>query len=136
MQTQTATELNVPGFDQSIAADVFTVTPSAASKMAELFKEVDDEDLQAIRVFVAGGGCSGMSYGMTFTDQKHDTDLVYQGEGFAIYVDAVAMSFLEGVEIDFVDRGPAGASFVFNNAFQSSGGGGCSSCGSSGGGCS
>lgn len=136
MQTQTANELKAPAFDPNAAAEVFTVTPSAAAKMAELFQEMEDDDLQAIRVFVAGGGCSGMSYGMTFTDQRHDSDLVYEGEGFSIYVDAVAMSFLEGVEIDFVDRGPAGASFVFNNAFQSSGGGGCSSCGSSGGGCS
>ena len=43
---------------------------------------------------------------------------------------------LRGVEIDFVDRGMGQASFVFNNVFAAVGGsGGCSACGSSGGGC-
>lgn len=113
-------------FDPTIQSQI-AVTDAAQAKMAELFKDVDD-DIEAIRVFVAGGGCSGMSYGMTFTDQLRDTDFVYSGEGFSLYVDAVAMGFLDGVEVDFVDRGPAGASFVFNNAFQASGGGGCSGC--------
>jgi iron-sulfur cluster insertion protein len=56
-------------------------------------------------------------------------------QGFNLYVDAVAMNFLRGVEIDFVER-PTGASFVFNNVFAATGGSGtCGACGAAGGGC-
>ena len=54
---------------------------------------------------------------------------------FSIYVDAVALNYLRGVEIDYVER-PTGASFVFNNAFAMTGGSGtCGACGAAGGGC-
>jgi Fe-S cluster assembly iron-binding protein IscA len=50
-------------------------------------------------------------------------------------VDSIALSFMNGTEIDFVDQG-ANASFVFNNAFSvTASGGSCGGCGSSGGGC-
>jgi len=46
-----------------------------------------------------------------------------------IYVDSVAMQYLRGVEIDYVDK-PMGASFVFNNVFAATGGSGmCGGCG-------
>jgi iron-sulfur cluster insertion protein len=112
-----------------------SLTAAAREKMIELFSQVEDDDLQAIRVFVSGGGCGGMGYGMTFTDSQTEYDVVRKEEGFDIYVDAVALNFLRGVEIDYVER-PTGASFVFNNAFAMTGGSGtCGACGSAGGGC-
>ncbi len=111
------------------------LTPAAASKMAELFADVD-EGLEAIRVFVSGGGCGGMTYGMTFTDSRTPYDRVLETDGFKMYVDSVALEYLRGVEIDFVER-QMGASFVFNNVFAATGGSGaCGGCGgASGGGC-
>ena len=86
-------------------------------------------------VFVSGGGCDGMTYGMTFTDAKTPYDCELKAEGFNLYVDAVALNFLRGVEIDYVERS-TGASFVFNNVFAATGGSGtCGACGSAGGGC-
>jgi iron-sulfur cluster insertion protein len=112
-----------------------SLTPAAREKMAELFSQAEDDELQAIRVFVSGGGCGGMGYGMTFTDTRSEYDCVRNEEGFDIYVDAVALNFLRGVEIDYVER-PTGASFVFNNAFAMTGGSGvCGACGAAGGGC-
>ena len=112
-----------------------SLTPAARAKMAELFTQVEDDDLQAIRVFVSGGGCGGMGYGMTFTDKQTEYDYVRREEGFNVYVDAVALNYLRGVEIDYVER-PTGASFVFNNAFAMTGGSGvCGACGAAGGGC-
>jgi iron-sulfur cluster insertion protein len=98
--------------------------------------QVEDDELKAIRVFVSGGGCGGMGYGMTFTDALSEYDCVREEEGFSVYVDAVALNFLRGVEIDYVEK-PTGASFVFNNAFSMTGGSGtCGACGgASGGGC-
>ena len=118
-----------------LSVNDLSLTAAAREKMAELFSQVEDDDLQAIRVFISGGGCGGMGYGMTFTDTRSEYDCVLNEEGFDIYVDAVALNFLRGVEIDYVER-PTGVSFVFNNAFSMTGGSGvCGACGAAGGGC-
>ena len=123
------------GFSPQLTEADLALTATAREKMLELFNQVEDDELKAIRVFVSGGGCGGMGYGMTFTDAQSEYDCVRKEEGFDVYVDAVALNFLRGVEIDYVER-PTGASFVFNNAFAVTGGSGtCGACGSAGGGC-
>jgi len=128
--TQTASE-----FSNQLSEGELALTAAAREKMLELFNQVEDDELKAIRVFVSGGGCGGMGYGMTFTDALSEYDCVREEEGFSVYVDAVALNFLRGVEIDYVEK-PTGASFVFNNAFSMTGGSGtCGACGAAGGGC-
>ena len=124
------------GFSMGLQESDLALTGAAREKMYELITQAEDDDLKAIRVFVSGGGCGGMGYGMTFTDSQTEYDCTRKEEGFEIYVDAVALNFLRGVEIDYVER-PTGASFVFNNAFSMTGGSGtCGGCGgASGGGC-
>ena len=122
-------------FDHKMSADDVRLTPEAQEQIRGLLEQVDDDDIEAVRVFVSGGGCGGMSYGMTFTDQRTAYDCVLEEGGVKVYVDPVALNYLRGVEIDYVDR-PMGASFVFNNVFKTTGGSGtCKTCGSSGGGC-
>ena len=131
---QPATSDTNGGFAMVLEESALALTTAAREKMSELIQQVEDEDLKAIRVFVSGGGCGGMGYGMTFTDSRTDYDCVRNEDGFDLYVDAVAMNFLRGVEIDYVER-PTGASFVFNNAFALTGGSGtCGACGAAGGG--
>jgi len=120
-------------YREEIDESRMTLTDEARTQLTNLFAQVDDAEIEAIRIFVSGGGCSGMTYGMTFTDRKSEYDKVLHSEGFDIYVDAVALNYLDGVEIDYVAR-PTGASFVFNNVFASTGGSGvCSACGAAGG---
>ena len=125
-------------FSTEISADDIAITATANEQLKKLFDDVEDDEIEAIRVYVAGGGCSGMTYGMTFTDRRTSYDKVMQGDGFRFYVDSVALNYLRGVEIDFVTR-ETGASFIFNNVFQSTGGSGvCGACGAAvgaGGGC-
>lgn len=127
-----------PAFRPLVREDEVRITEAAREQLTQLFQQVDDEDVEAIRIFVGGGGCAGMRYGMTFTDFKTDYDKVLAQQGFQIYVDTVAMHYLRGVEIDYVER-PTGASFVFNNVFAATGGSGtCGRCGAAvgaGGGC-
>ena len=109
------------------------LTPAAQTKIAELLASADN-DVAGIRVFVSGGGCSGMTYDMTYADNTVDSnyDSVLEGPGFKIYVDPVALNYLQGSEIDFRGDGPS-QSFVFNNVFQAVGGsGGCGGCGGGG----
>lgn len=123
------------GFTMDLAESDLALTAAAREKMLELFSQVEDDGLKAIRVFVSGGGCGGMGYGMTFSDAQSEYDCIRKEAGFDVYVDAVALNFLRGVEIDYVER-PTGASFVFNNAFAITGGSGtCGACGAAGGGC-
>ena len=106
-----------------------SVTESAKSKIAELLANAD-ESHSAVRVFVSGGGCGGMSYGMTFAESVAEKDRLIQDDtGFSLTIDPVAFSYLQGAEIDFQDN-DVNATFVFNNVFQAVGGSGaCSGCG-------
>ena len=122
--------MTAPRFREGIDENEIGLTPTARRQLATLCEQVDDDDeVEAIRIYVTGGGCAGMTYGMTFTDRRMPWDKVLKEEGFDIYVDAVAFGYLHGVEIDFVTR-PTGSSFVFNNVFMATGGsGGCTGCG-------
>lgn len=112
-----------------------TLTRAARSKMADLFSQVD-ESVQGVRVYAVPGGCSGISFGMTFTDQLNGNDSSLSFDTFKVIVDDGTLEYIRGVEIDFVDRGNGNASFVFNNLPSfGGGGGGCGGCSSSGGGC-
>ena len=117
----------VPSFNTTLLPHEVKLSDSAAAQMAQI--------VEGIRVFVSGGGCSGMTYGMTYAEEALPTDKVFEGEGFKMLVDAVALGYLQGCDIDYVEQG-LNASFVFNNVFQSVGGSGaCGGCGGGGGGC-
>jgi iron-sulfur cluster insertion protein len=110
------------------------VTASAQSKLAEIVGQSED-DVEGIRIYVGGGGCGGMSYGMTFTDEITEFDTVQEFEGFKVMVDVVALNYLRGAQIDYIEE-VGRERFVFNNVFAETGGAGtCGSCGSAGGGC-
>ncbi len=127
-----------PAFQDVISDTEMVVTEAAGKQLVKLFDDIEDEEIEAIRIYVAGGGCGGMTYGMTFADRKSDYDKVLKRDGFAIYVDTVALNYLQGVEIDYVSK-DTGATFVFNNVFQATDGTGtCGACGAAvgaGGGC-
>jgi iron-sulfur cluster insertion protein len=123
-------------YNHALTTSDIIISDAASEKLTELFADVGDE-MDAIRIYVSGGGCGGMSYGMTFSDEQTPYDSVLDTGNYKIYVDTVALNYMRGVEIDFIQRGLDEASFVFNNVFSATGGSGsCGGCGSAGGGCS
>ncbi len=113
--------------------DEIKVSDEAVKQLLALTESEDG--VNGVRIFVSGGGCGGMSYGMTFVDQPTEFDTTWEKDGLKVHVDAVALSYLEGVEIDYQTQG-ANASFVFKNVFANTGGSGvCGACGAAGGGC-
>ncbi len=115
--------------------DEIKVSDEAVKQLLALTE--NEDSVNGVRIFVSGGGCNGMTYGMTFVDQPTPYDTTLEKEGLKVHVDAVALGFLEGVEIDYQDDG-TNASFVFKNVFaNTNSGGACGGCGgaSSGGGC-
>ncbi len=59
-------------FSVDLSAQDLEVTQSAQDKLNEIVTQSDD-DVSAIRIYIGGGGCGGMSYGMTFTDRLSST---------------------------------------------------------------
>jgi iron-sulfur cluster assembly accessory protein len=124
--------MSTAAYRTEIADHDMKVSPAAAEQLKNLLGSIDEE-IAGIRIFVSGGGCGGMTYGMTYAESIGPYDRILDGDGFKIMVDPVALGYLQGSDIDFVDNG-MNKSFVFNNVFKSVGGtGGCSGCG--GGGC-
>lgn len=118
---------------KSTITDEINISPAAHEKLVELLSAEDE--VNGVRIFVSGGGCGGMTYGMTFSEAATEFDSILQQDDLTLYVDAVALAYLAGVEIDYVQQG-MGASFVFKNVFAATGGtGACSACGAAGGGC-
>lgn len=125
--------------------DFLTVTEVAATTIQNLLVQRDIPN-HVLRVFVAGGGCSGMQYGMAFESTPRDTDQVFEVAGVRLVIDPTSMMYLKGATIDFVDSLMGGGFRIDNpNAVSSCGcgssfktadgegadGGGCGTCSSS-----
>ena len=104
---------------------MITVTSTAADKLEKIMTEKELVD-HALRVFVSGGGCSGLSYGMTFAEAPEADDQVFEANGLKVVVDPGSLNYLNGAEIDYIDSLMGGGFRIENpNAVQSCG------CGSS-----
>lgn len=108
-------------------SDEINVSPDAIKQLLTITES--EEDVNGVRIFVSGGGCSGMTYGMTFVDRPSEYDCEWEKDGLKVFVDVVAIGYLKGVEIDYQTQN-GNASFVFKNVFAQTGGsGGCGGCG-------
>jgi iron-sulfur cluster insertion protein len=112
------------------------LSETARLKMAELIAQVEGE-VAGIRIYAQPGGCSGMSFGMTFSEKLEGDDLARDNDGVTLIVASDTIDHLRGAEIDYVDGDNGQASFIFNNVPTPATAGGCGTCGSatSGGGC-
>jgi len=126
------------------------LTEKAATEIRAIMEQ-NGGTYEGVRVFVAGGGCSGLSYGMEICDEPASAeDQIFETLGVKVIVDLASYEHLKGASIDF-DDSLGGGGFKINNpnAVKSCGcgnsfataegqepatGGGCG-CGGSGGGC-
>jgi iron-sulfur cluster assembly accessory protein len=95
-----------------VETSILSMTPTAAGKVQELLTQENDPSL-GLRIFVAGGGCSGLQYGMTL-DEEQDGDTVIMQQGFKVLVDEMSVGYITGSEVDYVDS-LMGAGFTVNN---------------------
>ncbi len=99
--------------------NVLRVTESAAKEVQSLLG-AEGEGKQ-LRIFVEGGGCSGMKYGLVFDEVRSD-DLVLQEHGVSVLIDPFSVNYLKGSVIDFSDSLTGGGFKISNpNARQSCG---------------
>ena len=95
-----------------VETSILTITPAAGDKVRELLEQENDPSL-ALRIFVAGGGCSGLQYGMTLDEEQEGDTVISQGE-FKVLVDEMSLGYINGSEVDYVDS-LMGAGFTVNN---------------------
>ena len=92
--------LEAEGQTESIA---ISLTQRAADELKALMVAEDKAD-SALRVWVAGGGCSGMQYGMALDDgEPAADDKVLDHLGVKIYVDDMSLQYMQGAVVDYVD---------------------------------
>jgi len=103
----------IPVIGSAAAPTPIVFTDAAASKVNELILEEDNPGLM-LRVFVAGGGCSGFQYGFTFDDSREDGDSSVENQGVTLVVDPMSVQYLMGAEIDYKED-LQGAQFVIRN---------------------
>ncbi|HYT61819.1 MAG TPA: iron-sulfur cluster insertion protein ErpA [Haliangiales bacterium] len=100
---------------------VVSLTDSAANHLKTLLANEKENAGKALRVFVEGGGCSGMQYGMVFDDKRED-DISAEFHGVSVLVDPFSADYLRGAVIDFKDELNGGGFKISNpNARQSCG---------------
>lgn len=104
-----------------VEAPAITLTSVAAAKVRALLAERNLPN-HGLRVFVSGGGCSGMQYGMAIEGQPREFDTVVEDGGVKVIVDPTSMMYLEGATIDYVDNLMGGGFRIDNpNAVASCG---------------
>ena len=69
----------------------------------------------ALRVYVAGGGCCGVNFGMALDNNIRDVDTTFEANGVKVVVDEVSIDYLRGAKIDFVNDPVRGAGFAVDS---------------------
>lgn len=102
METQTVTTPTPATTDAPMTQEIVELTPLAADKLKAIMQEKNLTS-HGLRLFIAGGGCSGFQYGMAFENQMEEGDFVFESRGVRLYIDPASAMYLEGATVDYVD---------------------------------
>ena len=103
----------------SVAEPVLSVTKNAADQIRSMQAEQPENAGKVLRVYVEGGGCSGLQYGMVF-DEKRDGDSISEWFGTPVVVDAASVDYLRGCVIDYSEALTGGGFKIQNPKAKSS----------------
>jgi len=92
---------------------MLTVTEAAQTKISDILLE-ENNPLMRLRMYVQGGGCSGMSYGFTLDEIQNEDDFEIPIDSSSVLVDAMSMQYVSGATIDYKDD-LSGSQFVIKN---------------------
>lgn len=77
------------------------ITDAAYAKVKEIISEDAKLEGVALRIFVQGGGCSGMEYGFTFDEEQNEDDFNFEQNGIKVSIDSMSMTYLTNAVIDY-----------------------------------
>ena len=92
---------------------MITITEQAVAKIKDIIAEENNPALK-LRVFVQGGGCSGMQYGFTLDETQAEDDWNVESNGVTVLIDSMSGGYLQGATIDYRDD-VMGSSFSISN---------------------
>jgi len=95
---------------------VMKLTDAAATRVREIMAK-SDKPVVGLRIGVKNGGCAGMEYTMEWAEDQKPFDEVVEDKGVKVLIDAKAMMFLLGTEMDYQTT-TLKSGFVFNNPNQ------------------
>jgi len=95
-----STVMSDPVVEMPVKEFVLNLTDVAAGKIQSILQERSVPD-HGLRVFVTGGGCSGLQYGMAIESEEHESDQVIHVSGVTLYVDPASAEYLAGATIDY-----------------------------------
>lgn len=90
-----------------------SLTDKAIAKVKEIVEAQGQTDA-GLRIYIAGGGCSGFKYGMAL-DQAAADDEVFEFDGLKVLVDSMSFPYLRGASVDYVDDELLGQGFKVEN---------------------
>ncbi len=96
---------------------IIKLSDNAALRIKEIMSKANNNSV-GVRVAVKSGGCAGMSYVMEYTKEINPNDEVIEEKGVKVFVDAAAVMYLLGTEMDY-KKEEFSSSFVFNNPNES-----------------
>src|SRR5512140_456712 len=99
---------------EEIETKVITETPAislsiAASDVVKNLLAERNLEGYALRVYVAGGGCCSVNFGMALDNDIRDVDTTFELHGVKVVVDEVSIDYLRGATIDYVNDPQGGA---------------------------
>jgi len=77
------------------------VTPNAREQVMKIM-EKQGKPGAALRIYVQGGGCSGLTYGMSFDKRESGDEVAFQANGLTVVVDRASAPLLEGLKVDYL----------------------------------
>ena len=77
------------------------VTPSAYDQVVQIMAK-EGKPGAALRLYVQGGGCSGLTYGMTFDKPESGDEVAFQKDALTVVVDRASAPLLEGLKVDYL----------------------------------
>jgi len=92
--------------------DFVTITEKASTQVKTLLNELPSD--VGLRLAVAGGGCSGMTYEIEWDSVVAEDDKEFENDGYKVIIDNKSMIYLKGISLDFED-GLNGKGFKFTN---------------------
>ena len=90
-----------------------TLSNSAATRIKEIMSK-DEKNSLGVRVGVKSGGCAGMSYVIEYAKEINPNDEVIEDKGVKVFIDAGAIMYLLGTEMDY-KKEEFSSNFIFKN---------------------
>ncbi len=94
-------------------SELIQITDKALQQIQAIFSNEKPNEKSGLRLAVIGGGCSGLSYKIEFSEQKDKDNILTYGD-VKVLIDPKSVIYLKGITLDFKD-GLNGKGFVFEN---------------------